>query len=522
MAKEKQTENAKPEPRKKAASGPKPGAINIPKNVIFCIERLREKGFEAYIVGGCTRDYLLQIEPSDWDIATNAFPENIEQVFGSAGIKTFYENIFGTVGVAFPKSKKAEPEYEIIEITTYRSESSYSDARHPDKVEWSKTIDEDLKRRDFTINAIALSPIAGKKEMEIVDLFNGQDDLRDKIIRAVGNPNERFGEDALRMMRAIRFKTTLGQGWTIEPETMEAIIANSALLKKISFERIRDEFIKIINSKNAANGIEFLRLTGLLKHIIPELEEGYGVMQNKHHVYDCYTHNVECLNYAAQKGFNTHIRVAALLHDIGKPRTKHGTGKDATFYNHEIVSARMADKILTRLRFPKKDADKILKLVRYHLFYYNIDEVGESSIRRLLRNVGQENIEDLLKIRMADRIGSGCPKAEPYKLRHLKYMIDKVSQDPISVKMLKANGEDIMKLLKIEPGPKIGQILDILLEEVLKEPKQNTKKYLTDKIKELGQMNEQTLKELALKAKQSINKTEVKKDEMTKEKYWVS
>jgi len=187
-------------------------------------------------------------------------------------------------------------------------------------------------------------------------------------------------------------------------------------------------------SENASQGIETLRKTGLLKYIIPELEQGVGVKQNKHHIYDCYKHNLECLNYAAKKGFNFHVRMAALLHDIGKPITKKGEGENATFYNHEAIGAKMAEKILNRLKFPKKDVEKIVNLVRYHLFYYNVGEVGESSIRRLIRKAGIENMEDLLQLRMADRIGSGCPKAEPYKLRHLKYMIEKVSKDPISVK----------------------------------------------------------------------------------------
>jgi len=214
--------------------------------------------------------------------------------------------------------------------------------------------------------------------------------------------------------------------------------------------------------------------------------------------------------------------MAALLHDIGKPKTKRGEGNDSTFYNHEIIGAQMAEKILNRLRFPKKDVEKIVNLVRYHLFYYNVDEVGEASVRRLVRNVGAENMEDLLELRMADRIGSGCPKAEPYKLRHFKYMIEKVSKDPISVKMLKINGEEVMKTLNIQPSPKVGMILDILFEDVLKEPKNNDKAYLSKRLSELGSLNEAELKNLAEKAKEERNKVIIKEDEMTKEKYWVT
>jgi len=487
---------------------------SIPKNVLFCIDALEKSGFEAYIVGGCTRDFLRGASPADWDVATNAKPEQTQKIFEKLKIKTFYENDFGTVGVAFPLKKE---EYEIIEITTYRNEATYSDSRHPDKVSWSETIEEDLKRRDFTVNAIAISLKNG-----IIDLFDGQKDLENHIIKAVGDPNERFKEDALRMMRAVRLKTTLGEDWTIEEKTKQAIRDNALLLTKISQERIRDELEKIINSKNAAQGIESLRNKGLLTYIIPELEEGFEVGQNKHHIYDCYKHNLECLDYASKKGYKFNVRMAALLHDIGKPRTKRGQGTDATFYNHEMVGAQMAEKILNRLRFPKKDTDSIVNLVRYHLFYYNVDEVGESSVRRLVRNVGIENMEDLLQLRMADRIGSGCPKAEPYKLRHFKYMIEKVSKDPISVKMLKINGEEVMKTLKIKPGPKVGMILDVLFEDVLRDPKNNTKAYLKKRLSELGDLNEVELKDLAEKAKEERNKVITKEDQMTKEKYWVT
>ncbi|MFZ3054654.1 MAG: HD domain-containing protein [Minisyncoccales bacterium] len=491
---------------------------SIPKNVLSCIDALQKSGFEAYIVGGCTRDFLRGVCPADWDVATNALPEETQKVFEKLKIKTFYENDFGTVGVAFPAKNE---EFDVIEITTYRNEATYTDGRHPDKVSWSKTIEEDLKRRDFTVNSIAIS-LKNGSETQIIDMFDGKNDLQKHILRAVGNPNERFKEDALRMMRAVRLKTTLGSDWIIEEKTKQAIKDNAPLLKKISQERIRDELIKIINSENAAAGIESLRNKELLTYIIPELEEGYEVSQNKHHVYDCYKHNLECLNFASYKAYKFEVRMAALLHDVGKPRTKRGNGNDATFYNHEMVGAQMAEKILNRLRFPKKDVEKIVNLVRYHLFYYNVDEVGEASVRRLVRNVGAENMEDLLELRMADRIGSGCPKAEPYKLRHFKYMIEKVSKDPISVKMLKINGEEVMKTLDIKPSPKVGMILDVLFEEVLKDPKNNTKAYLKKKLSELGELNEAELKNLAQKAKEERNKVIIKEDKMTKEKYWVS
>jgi len=486
----------------------------IPTEVKFVIEKLRKAGFEAYIVGGCVRDLLRGMEPEDWDVATNAKPEEIGRVF----LKSWSDNKFGTVTVL---TGTENPKLKEIEITPYRIDEKYSDKRHPDKVAWAKTIEEDLARRDFTINSMALQFYeAQPRKIAVIDPFGGKKDLENKVIRAVGNPEERFSEDALRLMRAVRFATTLG--FEIEEETQKAIQKNSHWLKMISKERVRDEFVKIIMAERASGGIENLRKFELLKYIVPELEEGYEVSQNKHHIYDCYTHNILALKYAAEKNFGKESRIASLFHDIAKPRVKEGEGLDSTFYGHEIVGAKMAVQILERLRFPKKEIEKIAKLVRYHLFYYNVGEVSESSVRRLVRQVGPKNMEELLQVRMADRIGSGVPKAEPYKLRHFKYVIEKVSQDPISVKMLKINGGDVMKILEISPGPKIGQILDILLGEVLENPKKNKKQYLEGKIKDLGKFSDAELENSAKKAREERKKLEIKRDEMTKKKYWVT
>jgi len=482
--------------------------MTIPKEVKNILSKLKKAGFEAYIVGGCVRDFLLNKEPKDWDITTNAKPEEIQKIFP----ESFYENQFLTVTV---KTNSKKSELSEIEITTYRFEADYFDKRHPNQVKYAEKLEDDLARRDFTINAFAMN-----EKKKIIDLFNGVKDLKNKIIRTVGDAQERFSEDALRMLRAVRFATTLG--FNIEEKTAEAIKKNSIWLESISKERIRDEFLKIIESERASEGIELLRELNLLKYIIPELLENYGVSQNKHHIYDCYQHALKSLEYAAKKKFNVYVRLAALLHDIAKPKVKVGAGENSTFYNHEVVGAKMTFEILNRLKFSKKDIEKITKLVRYHLFYYNVGEVTESSVRRLIKNVGTENIEELLQVRMSDRIGSGVPKAEPYKLRHLKYLIDKVSQDPISVKMLKVSGKDIMDLLNIEPGPKVGQILDILLGYVLEDPKKNTKEFLKKEIKKLGELNEKELQKIAEKYKEEKTKIETKRDEMTKQKYWVT
>lgn len=498
--------------------------MEIPKEVKLIISQLEKQGFEAFVVGGCVRDFLRDVEPNDWDVTTNAKPKEIHKIFP----KSFYNNKFLTV-VVNTGSKKAN--LKEVEITAYRSEAKYTDKRHPDEVKFAKTIEEDLSRRDFTINAIAMTVKSLKtsvssvepskvKSYDIIDPFGGQGDLKNKIIRTVGKAENRFSEDALRMMRAVRFATTLN--FKIEEKTAQAIQKNAPWLQAISKERIRDEFLKIIMAEKPSLGIRFLRELGLLKYIIPELEEGYKVSQNKHHIYGCYEHYLRSLDYAAKRNFNKFVRLAALFHDIGKPRTKKGEGPNATFYGHEMVGAKMTARILNRLKFSKKDIERITKLVRYHLFYYHPDEVGESSVRKLVRQVGSENMEELIQVRMADRIGSGCPKAEPYKLRHFRYVLEKVARDPISVKMLKVSGNDVMKILSIQPGSKIGRILDILLSYVLEDPQKNKREFLEKEIKGLGKLSERRLNSLAEKAKEEREKIETKKEEMTKKKYWVT
>ncbi|KKP42926.1 MAG: PolyA polymerase [Parcubacteria group bacterium GW2011_GWA2_33_14] len=501
--------------------------MTIPNEVKIIITKLKESGFEAYIVGGCVRDFLLDSsaskEPKDWDITTNAKPEQIQKVFRDS----FYENNFLTVTV---RTGSKKPTLGEIEITTYRSEAKYSDKRHPDEIRFAKNLEEDLSRRDFTVNAMAIEipnsklQIPNKSKIQnskfkIIDPFDGQTDLKNKIIKTVGNPEERLNEDALRILRAVRFAATLG--FTIEENTAKAIKKNGIWLDAISKERIKDEFLKIIMADNASFGIELLRELDILKFIIPELQENYGVGQNKHHIYDCYQHALKALEYAAKKKFNMPVRLASLFHDIGKPRVKVGEGKESTFYNHEVLGAKMAFQILNRLKFPNKDIEKIVNLIRHHMFYYNVDEVSESSVRRLVKKVGPENMEELLQLREADRIGSGVPKAEPYKLRHLKYIIDKVSRDPISVKMLKVNGSRVMDILKIDPGPKIGWVLDILLGFVLDDPKKNTKVFLEKEIERLGKLDGALLKKMAEESKEEKNEAQTKEDKIVKSKYWV-
>lgn len=511
----------------------------IPIEVIEILQKLDQAGFEAFIVGGCVRDLIVDKIPHDWDVATNAKPEEVQKIFsafaGATADKpaTFYENEFGTVGVKVPRfiTNGPEREHDVIEVTTYRIESKYSDKRRPDSVKFAKTLEEDLSRRDFTINAIALKLTTNNSRQttyEVVDPYHGQEDIKKKIIRAVGDPCERFDEDALRMMRAVRFHAELG--YKIEKKTFEAIKKNAKYMSHIALERIKDEMTRIILSDaptptredatstrgGPAEGIDMLHQTGLLNYIIPELEKGVDVKQNRHHIYTIYKHSILSLKHCPSPKLE--VRLAALLHDIAKPQTKRGEGEYATFYNHDHVGARIAERILSRLRFSNGVIAKVKLLVDNHMFYYNPDEVGAGSVRKLIQKVSLENMKDLIDLRIADRLGSGVPKAKPYKLRHLEYMIEKVSHDAISVKMLKINGNDLMKELKLKPGPKIGAILDVLLAEVIEDAEKNKKSDLLKRAKEL---DKEDLEKLRKMAKIKIEEKKEEEDKEIKNKYWV-
>jgi len=498
--------------------------FNLPKEVLDIVGILQKDGCQAFLVGGCLRDLILERKPKDWDIATDAEPTTVLKLFETFNGRTkkdpatVYENNFGTVGI---KTGSDIQELKIIEVTTFRIEGKYTDKRHPDEVKFAKTIEEDLARRDFTMNAIALNLLTYNLKLtdDLIDPFDGLTDIGKKIIRTVEDPERRFEEDALRLMRATRFYADLG--FDIEEKTMRAIKDKAGLLEMISEERVRDEIQKMIMTPRAAGGIIMLEDTGLLRYVIPELREGIGCGQNKHHIYTVFDHNVRALNYTAEKNYSFIVRLASLLHDVGKPKTKRGEGENSTFYNHEVVGAKMTVRILDRLKFPKDIVEQVTHLVRHHLFYYNVGEVTEAGVRRFLNRVGPEYIDDLIKVREADRIGSGVPKAFPYKLRHLLFMIEKVKHDPIHPKMLKINGNDLMSILKIEPGPKVGMILYVLLEDVLDDPKRNTEEYLRERAKELGGLSEKELKKLSKKAQEKKDEAESGIEEEMKKKYYV-
>lgn len=479
--------------------------MTLPTEVQTVLKKLTSAGFEAYAVGGCVRDVLLKRQPKDWDVATSAKPEEIQKLFP----KNFYTNEFGTVTVLTGSDDLILKE---IEITTYRIEDEYQDQRHPDHVTFVADITEDLARRDFTINAMAMN------EEKIIDPFGGQKDLEAKIIRAVGEPKDRFAEDALRLLRAVRFAAELN--FEIELQAFKAIREHAPAIDIVSHERVRDELNKIVMSKSPERGMQLLQDTGLVGLILPELAEGIAVKQNRHHIYTVFEHNIKSLQYAARYNYSFAVRWAALLHDIGKPKTRRFDKKlgDFTFYAHEIVGARMAEKLLKRLHFPRKEIDKIVHLIRHHMFYYDVGKVTEAGARRLLRRVGKDHFEDLIKLRIAERKGSGVPKAEPYRLRHLQFMVEKAAQEPISVKELNIAGKDLQQELGLTPGPIFGGILNALLAEVLEDPKKNTREYLLKRAAELKDKDPNKLKKLGEAAAEEEEKH---REENIRRKYHV-
>jgi poly(A) polymerase/tRNA nucleotidyltransferase (CCA-adding enzyme) len=487
----------------------------IPREVIRTVETLEKGGFEAYLVGGCVRDLLLGRIPKDWDVTTNATPEQIQSLFP----KTVYENAYGTVAVI--DEETTDPTVRNIEVTPYRLETGYSDRRHPDKIQFSSKLEDDLKRRDFTVNAIAVNLSNGAIK-DIVDLFGGFADLKDKVIRTVGKPEERLTEDALRIMRAIRLVVELD--FTIEEATFSAIQALHEAIKDISVERVRDEFTRIILSPQPQKGIELLHETGVLKHILPELVAARGVEQRGVHKYDVWEHLLRSLQCAADKEWPLEIRLAALFHDISKPATQVFSREAGsyTFFGHEVVGSRETRKILERLKFSRATIEKVTKLVRWHMFFSDTEQISLSAVRRMVANVGRENIWDLMNVRVCDRIGTGRPKENPYRLRKYKAMVEEAMTDPVTVSMLKIDGKKIMDVSREPAGPRIGHILHALLEEVLENPKLNTEEYLTNRALELVKLSDSELAILGEKGKEKKDEAQEKEIGKIREKHHVS
>lgn len=488
----------------------------IPEEILRVPQMLEKAGYEAYLVGGCVRDLLQGLVPKDWDVTTNATPEQIIATFP----KTFYENSYGTVGVVNEdvlESDTAKASLRVVEVTPYRTEGKYSDFRRPDEITFAKTLEEDLERRDFTMNAIAYSVT----RETFIDPYGGMRDIELKVVRAVGDAHARFQEDALRLMRAVRLANDLS--FTIEDRTMLALKEHAPLLAKIALERIQDELNKILMGKMPMRGIIMLHDVGLLKHILPEMEEGVACEQNGDHIYDVWEHNLRALQHSADRGWPLHVRLAAMLHDVSKPATRRWSDekKDWTFYGHDVVGGRVSEKTLKRLKYSTDIIEKVSTLVRYHLFFSDIEKITLSAVRRIVRNVGETLVWDLMDLRSCDRIGMGRPKETPYRLRKYHSMIEEAMRAPVSVGMLKTDGSHIMKLLNEKPSIRLGWILHALLEEVLDEPTRNTEEYLDNRTKELAQLPESELRALGEEGKDKKAEAEEAELKEIRKKYGV-
>jgi len=428
--------------------------IRLPDKPKAVIATLENAGFVCYAVGGSVRDMLLNQETHGWDFTTEATPEEILALFPDS----FYDNQFGTVGIKIRKDDDPESLEDVYEITTFRSEKGYRDHRHPDTIMWGKTLEEDLARRDFTVNAIATN---GK---ELIDPYGGQNDLDANLIRAVGEPDQRFAEDALRMLRAVRFAATLG--FTIEEKTAEAIRKNAATITDISRERVRDEFLKILAADHAADAVLVLKNLGLLTYILPELEAAFSTPQKspkRHHIYDVGTHSVQALKHCPSD--DPIVRLATLIHDLGKVKTMRKTDDGViTFYNHEVVSSHIAKNLGRRLRLSRKQTELLYTLVRWHQF--SVDErQTDAALRRFIRRVGKDSLSKILALRIGDRLGGGASETS-WRLELYKKRLEEVQKQPFTVTDLQIDGHDVMKSYGIKPGPAIGVALDALFAEV--------------------------------------------------------
>lgn len=432
--------------------------ITLPQTVKDFAEIFKKNGFQLYLVGGAVRDCLMGKDVHDYDFATNAKPEDVQKIFRHT-IPVGLEH--GTVLVLFQN--------EEFEVTTFRNADNT----------FANSINEDLKCRDFTINAFAYDISNGK----IIDLFDGKKDLKNKMICAVDNPTARIQEDPLRMLRACRFAAVLE--FYIEPKTIDAIKENVQLIQNVSAERIRDELCKLMTAAKPSCGLELMRTTGLLDIILPELMEGFGFEQNRFHKYDVYYHNVySCDNAPAS---NLEVRIAALLHDVAKPRTSHEKANDDgnSFYNHEIIGSRMAGRILKRLKFSTAQISHIKHLIKHHMFYYT-KEWTDGAVRRFIRNVGAENLEDLFLLRDADRNGNGSKTGIPKAFIDFQDKIREIMEIDSALKVtdLDINGRDLIENFQMKQGPIIGEVLNYLLELVLDEPELNKHELLMEKAKE--------------------------------------
>ncbi len=443
-------------------------SLRVPADVERVLARLEQAGHEAFVVGGKVRDAVRGIDsPGKWDLTTSATPEEIQGLFR----RSYYLNHFGTVTV-----RSGDEE---VEVTTYRTEAEYTDHRRPDHVTFTRSLHDDLSRRDFTMNAMAWRPPAAGKPGELVDPFGGQRDLDARVVRAVGEPRERFKEDALRMLRAVRFATLLG--FTIDPRTADAIRESAPLATTLSGERIQQEIVKILSAPKPSVAFRMLSDLGLLAVFFPELEIAKTIPQDKAVAQDVFEHSIVTAD--ATPSDDLVLRLAGLLHDIGKPETF----ADGHFHQHEFVGEAKARDILRRWRFDKETITQVTHLIRNHMFWYQTDWTG-SAVRRFVRKVGLENIPALFALRKADNIGSGARSPRMY---HLESLWERVQEEiraasAFSLRDLTVDGNDVMKELGIPPSPRVGQILNELFERVTEDPNLNTREDLLRLARELG------------------------------------
>jgi len=441
--------------------------IKVPADVERVVGKLAAAGYEAYVVGGCVRDALRGVDPHDWDVTTNATPDAIQKVFRRA----LYLNHFGTVVVR-------EGDHE-VEVTTYRIEADYADHRHPTSVAFTDSLHEDLSRRDFTMNAMAWRPATSDRLGELVDPFGGQRDLEAGVVRAVGEPRERFQEDALRMLRAVRFATLLD--FTIDPRTEDAIRVSAPLAKTLSGERIQQEMVKILSAPRPSAAFRKMSDLGLLAVIFPELEIAKTIPQDKAVAQDVFEHSIATCD--ATPPDDLVLRLAGLLHDIGKP----ATFADGHFHQHEFVGEAKARELLRRWRFDKETIAQVTHLIRNHMFWYQTEWTG-SAVRRFVRKVGLENIPALSALRRADNIGSGARSPRMYALEALWERVQEEirTASAFSLRDLAIDGTDVMQALGIPQGPEVGRILSELFELVTDDPTLNTRERLLELTREVG------------------------------------
>lgn len=450
-------------------------AAAIPTQVRSLCAELLSHGHQAWVVGGSIRDLLLHADTTsrdaaDWDIATSAQPAEVQRVFRRV-IPTGIEH--GTVTVMVGKTG--------YEVTTLRAEGDYIDGRRPTSVEFVRDIAADLARRDFTVNAIAYDPVLDT----LIDPFGGMEDLKRRILRAVRDPLERFSEDGLRVLRGIRFAATLG--FELEEQTLAAIQPSLASYKKVSAERIRQEWLKTFKAEKPSVAFELMKDHGLLAITLPELLEAVGCEQNRYHAFDVWGHTMSCLDHAPPSAV---LRMSALLHDVGKPRSREFSEKtsDYTFYNHELIGADMSRPILERLKFSNEERDRVVALVRHHLICYD-EQWTDAAVRRWLRRVGPELVEDLYLLGKADALGKGTTEQTSLqRIDALKEHVRRVIEAgaALSTRDLALNGRDLMQELGLQPGRVIGDILRVLLDEVTEEPERNQRDILLGRARELA------------------------------------